>query len=206
MARIVYLRPALYAEGPTDYYFLVPLLNRLVRETAARLFPGANEVEETRGIDSVGGERQRVERIAAAVRQHEDLIDFLVIHSDGAGDPAKVRRELVEPGVEAARSAVPGKPVAAVACIPVRELEAWLLVDERVFAEQLGLAVELPSAPDHDLDPKQLLDKLLSQRRRPQNYYAFFGEQVSFDKLRRLPAFREFEAELTRVVQSFGPG
>lgn len=33
-----YLRPALYAEGPTDYYFLLPLLNRLVRESAARLF------------------------------------------------------------------------------------------------------------------------------------------------------------------------
>jgi hypothetical protein len=206
MARVVYLRPALFAEGRTDYYFLLPLLNRMLRDTAARLFPGAHEVEEARGIDSAGAENERAERIAAAIREYEDLIDFLVIHSDGAGDPQKVRRELVEPGIEVARTAVPGKPVPAVACIPVRELEAWLLVDENVFGEQLGLAVELPKAPDHEVDPKQLLHKLLDRRRRRTNYYEIFGEQVSFEKLRRLSAFREFEAELTQVVQSFGHG
>jgi hypothetical protein len=72
---------------------------------------------------------------------------------------------------------------------------------------QLGLVVELPAAPDHELDPKQVLHKLLNRgRRRPSRDYGFFGEQVSLEKLRRLSAFREFEAELTQLVQSFGPG
>jgi hypothetical protein len=86
----------------------------------------------------------------------------------------------------------------------VRELEAWLLVDAQVFADQLGIVVELPSAPDREIDPKHLLQKLLDRRRRPSNYYMFFGEQVSLEKLRRLSAFREFEDELTQLVQSFG--
>ncbi len=205
--RMVDLRPALYAEGPTDYYFLLPLLNRLVRTIAAELFPGANEVEGTLGIDSAGEQSKRADRIAAAVREHEDLIDFLVIHADGAGDPEVARREQVEPGIEVARSAIPEKPLPAIPCIPVRELEAWLLVDARVFGEQLGLSVELPVAPDRELDPKQTLHDLLDRRRRrPEGYYTLFGEEVGLAELRRLSAFRVFEDELTELIRSFGPG
>ncbi len=132
---MMYLRAGLYAEGPTDYDFLVPLLNRMLRDIAAELFPGANEVADTLAIDSAGVERKRVDRIAAAVRENEDLIDLLVIHADGAGNPGAALSERAQPGIEAARTAIPGKPVPAIACIPVREIEAWLLVDERVFVD-----------------------------------------------------------------------
>jgi hypothetical protein len=204
---MMYLRAGLYAEGPTDYDFLVPLLNRMLRDIAAELFPGASEVEDTRAVDSAGEERKRVDRIAAAVRENEDLIDLLVIHTDGAGDPEAALRERVEPGIEAARTAIPGKPVPAIACVPVREIEAWLLVDERVFVDQLGLRVELPMAPDRELDPKKTLTTLLTQnrRRRPNTSYALFGEQVSFEALRRLSAFVEFETALVEFVRGFGP-
>jgi hypothetical protein len=204
---MIYLRAGLYAEGPTDYYFLVPLINRLLREIAAQMFPGANEVEDTRAIDSSGKEKKRVDRIAAAVRNHEDLIDLLIIHADGGGDPETARREQVEPGIEAARTAIPGKPLPAIACIPVREIEAWLLVDKRVFNEQLGLPVDLPAAPDRVRDPKSALHALLSPRRvRNTNVYALFGEQVSFAELRKLSAFVTFETALGEFVRSLGPG
>jgi hypothetical protein len=205
---MMYLRAGLYAEGPTDYDFLVPLLNRMLRNIAAELYPGANEVEDTRAIDTSSEERKRVDRIAAAVRENEDLIDLLVIHADGDGNPEAALRERVEPGIEAARTAIPGKPLPAIACVPVREIEAWLLVDERIFIDQLGLRVELPAAPDRDLDPKRTLTTLLNQnrRRRPNGSYALFGEQVSFEALRRLSAFAEFETALVEFVRQFGPG
>lgn len=205
---MMYLRAGLYAEGPTDYDFLVPLLNRMLRDIAAELYPGANEVEDTRAIDSSGEERKRVDRIAAAVRENEDLIDLLVIHADGAGDPEAALRERAEPGIEAARTAIPGKPIPAIACVPVREIEAWLLVDERIFIDQLGLAVELPVAPDRELDPKRTLTTLLHQnrRQRPNGSYALFGEQVSFEALRRLSAFAAFELALVEFVRQFGRG
>lgn len=206
---MMYLRAGLYAEGPTDYYFLLPLLNRMLRDIAADVFPGASEVEDTRAVDSSGAERKRVDRIATAVREHEDLIDLLVIHADGEGDPEAARRERVEPGVEAARTAIPGKAVPAIACVPVREIEAWLLADKRVFVDQLGLRVELPAAPDRELDPKRTLTALLNQNRRARqtdNFYALFGEQVSFEALRRISAFVEFETALVDFVRSFGRG
>jgi hypothetical protein len=204
---MMYLRAGLYAEGPSDYDFLLPLLNRMLRDIAAELFPGANEVADTRAVDTAGGERKRVDRIAAAIREHEDLIDVLVIHADGAGNPEAALRERVAPGIEAARTAIPGKPVPAIACVPVREIEAWLLVDERVFVGQLGLRVGLPVAPDRELDPKKTLTTLLNsnRRRRPNTSYALFGEQVSFEALRRLSAFVEFETALVEFVRGFGP-
>lgn len=203
---MMYLRAGLYAEGPTDYDFLLPLLDRMLREIAADLFPGASEVENTRAVDSSGVERKRVDRIAAAVRDHEDLIDLLVIHADGGGDPQAAMRERVEPGIEAARTAIPAKPVPVIACVPVREIEAWLLADERVFIDQLGLQVELPAAPDRELDPKKTLNTLLNQnrKRRHQRVYALFGEQVRFDALRRLSAFVDFEASLVEFIRSSG--
>ncbi len=36
--------------------------------------------------------------------------------------------------------------------------------------------------------------------------YALFGEQVSFEALRRLSAFVEFETALVEFVRSFGHG
>lgn len=51
---MIYLRAGLYAEGPTDYDFLLPLINRLLREIAAQTFPGANEVvDESTRISSI---------------------------------------------------------------------------------------------------------------------------------------------------------
>ena len=107
---MMYLRAGLYAEGSNDYDFLLPLLDRILRDIAAELFPGANEVENTIPIDSSGSEHKRADRIAAAVREHEDLIDLLIIHADGDSDPEAALRERVTPGIEAARTAIPGKP------------------------------------------------------------------------------------------------
>ncbi len=203
---VVYLRAGLYAEGPSDYHFLLPLLDRMLREIAAQLFPGANEIEDTRALDSDGDEKRRAERIAAAVRDNEDLIDLLIIHADGDSDPDAAWRERVDPGIEAARAAIPGKPLPAIGCVPVRELEAWLLVDDAVFSEQLGATVALPKAPDRDPNPKQTLATLLGTRRRqPDDFYTLFGNQVRFERLRRLSAFVEFEEQLREIVRGFGP-
>jgi hypothetical protein len=202
---VIYLRAGLYAEGPSDYHFLLPLLDRLLRSIAANEFPGANEVEATRGIDSSGDAKSRADRIAAAVREHEDLIDLLVIHADADGDPEAARRDRVEPGIEAARTAIPGKPVPALGCVPVRAIEAWLLADARVFEQQLGLRVELPVAPERVLAPKAELEGRLARRARTIDPFVLFGEQVRFSELRRLPAFAAFEHELTEFVRSLDP-
>jgi hypothetical protein len=200
---VIYLRAGLFAEGPTDYDFLIPLINRLLPEIAAREFPGNNEVEDTLALDGPG--KDRPERISAALRAHEDEINLLIIHSDGDGDPVAAYRNKVEPGIVAARQAIPGKPVPAIGCVPVREIEAWLLADARVFEEQLGLSVRLPKNPETEADPKRWFNGLFASRRRRFDPFPLFGEQVRFSELRRLSAFVEFEHALTTFVQSQGP-
>jgi hypothetical protein len=44
---MIYLCAGLYAEGSSDYDFLLPLISRLLDTVGARLFPSECEVAET---------------------------------------------------------------------------------------------------------------------------------------------------------------
>jgi hypothetical protein len=206
---VIYIRAGVYAEGPTDYEFLLPLLDRLLDSLASSLFPGAYEVGPTCGIDASPGPGGRAQRISEAVHDSWETCTLFVIHTDGAGDPEGALKNSVEPGVEAARSARPERPVVAAACVPVREIEAWLLADASVFRAILGAAPSCPADPERELDPKATLRRLLKEggaRRPPERMYAFFGERVGIDALRSLPAFRAFEAALVAALREIaGP-
>jgi Domain of unknown function (DUF4276) len=205
---MIYIRAGVYAEGPTDYDFLLPLLDRLLDSLAASLFSGAYEVGSTAGIDAprvAGG--GRAERIAAAVDDWWGACTLFVIHSDGAGDPASARENCVEPGVEAARSKRAELPLLVAACIPVREIEAWMLVDPEAFRTILGEGSEqaCPADPEREIDPKATLRRILKEggvRRPPERLYAFFGERVRLDALRSLPAFQVFEREIVTALRA----
>lgn len=104
----VYLRAGLYAEGPSDYHFLCRLLDRLLDDLGAKLFPGRYEVADTLGIDDrPPHHHRRAERIARAIADHASDCELFVIHADGAGDPKGARLQNVEPGISAARAALP---------------------------------------------------------------------------------------------------
>jgi hypothetical protein len=203
---VIYLRAGLYAEGPSDYRFLCPLLDRLIAELAASLFPASHEVGETLGIDTrVQG--SRADRIAAAVAENIDACTVFVVHADGGGDPAGARQSAVDPGLARARDQV-RLGFGAAACIPVRELEAWMLADSEPFRAILGRGVtpSLPEDPERDLDPKATLRRILGRMRgEPTRIYALFGELVRLDALRALPAFRDFEKDLTAALRSVDP-
>jgi hypothetical protein len=207
---MIYLRAGLYAEGPTDYQFLRPLLDRLMDELAASSYAGQYELGECLGIDAPAGGSypDRADRIAAAVHAHRDECTLVVIHSDGAGDPVRARSEQVTPGIDAARARCADRPVATAACIPVREIEAWMLADPDVFL-LVGSSTPpaCPAEPEREVDPKATLDRLLAdsgarrRRQRPRDRaYALFGENVRLACLRRLPAFVSFETELASAI------
>ena len=203
----VYARAGVFAEGRTDYDFLLPLLDRLLDALAASMFPGNYEIGATIGIDAPRGtEGGRAEKIAAAIRDAWEECTVFVVHSDGAGDPDEARRTCVAPGLDAARGAMSDRAVVAAACVPVREIEAWMLTDPEVFRTLLGGAAELtyPADPEREIDPKRTLRRLLDEggaRRAPERLYALFGERVRLGTLRALPAFRAFEAELVAALQ-----
>lgn len=204
---MIYLRAGLFAEGRSDYDFLLRLLDRLLEAIAARLYPGAYEVGEAIGIDAPEQLRKgkRADRIAAAVFEFTGMFELLVIHADGDADPKAARSLRIEPGVAAVHALNLEHPPALVACVPVRETEAWMLTDGRVFRELLGdkVAPALPTNPEIG-DPKVTLQQVLKDcggRRLPGSIHAFFGERVDLTTLRRLPAFQTFEAGLTAAVR-----
>ncbi|WP_437715758.1 hypothetical protein WMF45_04635 [Sorangium sp. So ce448] len=204
--RRLYLRAGLYAEGPSDYDFLLPLLDRLLPALASSLFPGACDVADSLGIDApYPAPGERAERIAAAIADRLAECTLFVIHADSKGDPRYARQSCVDPGIDAARRASPD--VVTVTCVPVRETEAWMLVDAEVFRPWLGSGAQsaLPAEPEREADPKLTLGRLLKEggmRRKPERLHRLFGEEVSLEALRTLPAFQLFEAELAEAVRA----
>lgn len=211
-----YLGLALYAEGPTDYYFLQPLLRRLCEDVVVTRGKGVTEVSEVLGLNhpEEATQQNRGERILAAGNLANGSWNVLFVHADGAGDAEKSRREQVLPGIEAIN---PGQGVPVV---PVRETEAWALVDGDALRQAFGCTLS-----DHDLglptkvkevervaDPKLVLDGALSAahqnyRRRSQSisqYLGSLGEQTNLCKLRELPSFSRLETDLIQALRNLG--
>lgn len=208
--RDVWVHAGLLAEGRTDYRFLLPLLDRLLIELLAHHFPGRNRHEASLGIgtDAAAGPRG-ASQIADAIVEHWDQCNLFVVHSDGAGDPDRERARNITPGLLAAekwaQEAGKADPLIVAACVPVREIEAWMLADITAFKKLLGSAAPtaLPDDPERVLDPKREFQRLLGDRRRRHlDAYDFFGINVALDALRRLPAFLRFEAELLAAVHA----
>ena len=207
---MIYIRAGLYAEGRTDYEFLLPLVNKLLNELAAKLFLGDYELAETLGIDAPHGmSGGRAEKIQRAVVDYIDYCDLFILHADGAGDPDDARRTQISPGADLAHAVVLHSHFYLVACVPIREIEAWLLVDSKPFERILGRAtpIVLPGQPEAEIDPKSCLRKILKDgdARIPLNEaYRAFGENVRLEKLRSLSAFRTFEDELEQALKALG--
>jgi hypothetical protein len=202
---VSYLCAGLFAEGATDYEFLLPLLNQMIPLLAQALLPGVAEIGDSVGIDAPRGAAPRRDaRIAAAISAYWDQCTLFVIHADGGGNPERILTEQVAPGLHLARAAHGDFPAAA--CIPVREIEAWLLADEAALRallrseERLGL----PADPEAVLEPKRALRDALSasggRTLRRSQLYAFLGANVNVPRLRRLPAFCRFEDQLTKAI------
>ena len=100
-----YLGLALYAEGPTDYYFLRPLLQRLCEDLCAREAIGPVDVSEVLSLDHPDevDAAPREQRILAAAKLAQNSWTILFVHADGANDPKRIRKEQVEPSLELLR-------------------------------------------------------------------------------------------------------
>ena len=216
-----YLGLALYAEGPTDYYFLRPLLQRLSEDLCAREAATPVEVSEVLALDHPreAKDDSRGKRILAAARTAEGTWQVLFLHADGAGDPRRAREEQVAPGIAMLRDAI-GDAGQGVAVIPVRETETWAIADgdavrlafgTELSNSELGLPVGARAAATVT-DPKAVLQSALqatqpSGRRRKQGvspYLNALGEQVSIACLRELEAFAELERELRCALRHLG--
>lgn len=212
-----YLGLALYAEGPTDYAFLRPLLHRLCEDMCVREAISAVDLGEVIGIThpSEVDDADRGARIREAARAHLGAWRLLFIHADAEGNAVNARRWLVEPGLAAIQGefAANGRGIAV---IPIRETEAWALCDgdalRKVFGssqtdQELGVPTD-PRALEALQDPKATLrDAFLRtkptvkwRRRGVSPLLSSLGEAVSLPRLRHMSSFRMLEDELREAL------
>lgn len=216
-----YLGLALYAEGPTDYQFLGPLLPRLCAHlcaTESKASVDVGEVVPLNHPDTLKG-RPRDERIAAAAAMHEGAWHIVFVHVDGSGDPDKARSQSVQPALDALHSRFPAA-APGVGVVPVRETEAWLLVDGDALRSVFGVNLSdaqlgLPS-PRHTaescIDPKAVLNAAflatrptgLRRRKGTAPMLTALGDQVSLESLAHLPSFRRLTEDLRTALRHMG--
>lgn len=209
------LRLALFPEGPTDLRFLGPVARRLTLS----LLEGAPHIDVADtvvGLTWDGSRRSRPDRFADAMDRVGEAVDVVLIHADGAGDPDSVRLEQIDPLIARVGDWSPRR--AAVAVVPVRETEAWALVDGDAIRDVLGsvrddVALGLPKASRCETvtDPKACLDGVVRDAharsrggRKGARYLASLGERVSLGRLALLPSFQAFSAELGGALVDLG--
>ena len=215
-----HLSAALYCEGTTDAQFLRPLLLRLCEEKAAL----ARETVEVADVMVLADQHEdrhlpRSERIERAANAADGAWLVLFIHADADGrDGRAAKVERVQPAVERLQGRL-GPTRQAVAVVPIRMTEAWVLADLDAFrssigttrdARALGLVDVLAHGPDHVPDPKALLRAAITATR-PRSrgvhlgaYLGLIAEATSLDQLRRLEAFRQLEADLEAALRNLG--
>ncbi len=199
------MRITLDTDGPSDAA-LLDVIEWLMAERFPRLAFALRHHVQKRG-------RTLVQRIASARRQYP--CDVLVVHRDVEGQNITDRREELEEAISTLELAS-----SSVLLAPVRMTEAWFLIDEQAIRQAAGnpngrMSLELPRLSRiEDLpDPKGLLHQTLrlatgrSGRRLEQFDCGKAVRRIpgfieSFEALRQLPAFVEFEQEFVTVVGS----
>jgi hypothetical protein len=199
----------LAAEGPSDD-MLLPVIEWVLDHIL-----GPSVARNGRMMYS-SGTRSRIER---AVTEFPD-VDLLIVHADA--DPSTGHSgRLIEINSTITALCEKGLVIPSHVCvIPVRESEAWLLFDEaairRAAMNPNGRARWRTPSPklDQIADPKQVLEAALDaaseqsgrklakfQRNRTPSDVA--REIADFTPLRKLEAFRIFEAEVAKFAEKW---
>lgn len=131
---MIYLCAGVFAEGRTDYAFLLPLVTRLLFDVSTAV-PWQTEVADSVGIDASRPiPKARAPRIAKAIQEHQTQCSLFVVHADADGDPDAA---LVDPvplprssATAATASAAGAANASAIGCLCRvsyrRSLRCWL--------------------------------------------------------------------------------
>jgi hypothetical protein len=169
-----YLELALFAEGPTDYRFLSPILRRVTEDICCQHAKQSVDVrEEVLRLQTPQQERDasRAQRILAAARQDCHSYVILFIHSDSDGNWERALKERIEPAMLLLNQDAVTQQKKTIAVIPVRETEAWTLVDGDALRASFGIKMTnqqlgIPSKArevEKLIDPKLVLELALAK-------------------------------------------
>jgi Domain of unknown function (DUF4276) len=217
-----YLGLALFAEGPTDYRFFPPVLRRATEDLCLRKSRSELEIGEVLGLYTPNDYRDAdlATQILAAARLAEGAFNILFVHTDAAGDPTGAYEQRIKPAAFRIISELSGGNERIVGVVPVREMEAWTLVDGDALRGAFGTVLDnaalgIPTKSrevEGILDPKQTLEQAYIKatggkqrgRRKAADFYDAIGELARLERLREVPAYQRFEEELCMALIELG--
>ncbi len=210
---MITIRYTLLADGPTDRA-LMPIIDWALRQQNVALVTQRNWADLSRLPRKP---KRLAERMTAALNLYP--CDLLCIHRDAEWEDPDVRQREIDEALAAVRGDGQAAP-AAVALIPVRMHEAWLLFDEAAIRFAAGNPNETQPL---DLPPlaevERMPDPKLALRQALRGASGLHGrrlERVELNSariadliddwapLRRLSAFQRFEAALALVCTEQG--
>jgi hypothetical protein len=197
-----------YGEGPTEYMFLAPLVERLLRN----LLPYVDIVLISRNDLDVSGLSQ-VEKIILLAQKTSGLVIF---HLDAdSPNTRKAYEERFKPGIERLLK-ISTLNQDFVPIIPVRMTEAWMMVDYQAFREAIDTDVsahelgflDKPHQVESIPDAKAAFYLAVSKarpgqrhKRKPQDIYGVLASEINLDLLRLVPAYAEFLERLIEMLR-----
>ena len=195
-----YVQFGLLCEGSTDWAVLPALLEKAIQALLAE-----DEVHDHFEWQIAPAGLPSDDQIAKTVSTA--TYDVVLVHRDGASRAEAVRTRIHEHG--------------AVPVVPVREMEAWLIVEPEAFARAANvsadrLSAKLPrgAAVEEISDPKAVMQEILEScfRRPPRGarsddlewYLEIVAAQVNLEALRQLDAFRRTLVDLRKALAAMG--
>ena len=207
----------LYAEGRTDERFL-PILIRRASENVLIQYDRSNieAIEPILIKVQYDSYPDRADRIRAAA-QEACGYHALIIHADADDlDYQQAYNERFKPGLERVR-VEQNVCRELIPIIPVRMIEAWMLADIEALEKVLDTAINprsLQLKKTHQVekyqDPKSTLESIIQSvfpnkqkqwSRIKGLLYAELAPLIRLSCLKQVPAYKEFEQELSRVLK-----
>jgi hypothetical protein len=196
------LTMAFYAEGTTDFRFLIPIIRRTVEEIILDsdyeidIYP----IEE---IKKIKGESFNEEIHKVAKKTEENQIKCLFLHCDAdSNSKDQVMKNKIIPALKTIKSQK------IIPIIPVYMTEAWMLADLELLKDEINAN----NISNQDLgfnkqaekysNPKEIISNAIlkaqsSKSRRKRNLsiaelYSPLGHKISLEKLKNLQSYKDF--------------
>lgn len=201
-----------YGEGSSDYAFLTPIIQRTLQDILPHVDVLLIELDhhylKVTGLNQI----DKMKRVA----EHGGGI--IVFHLDAdAPTTHRAYEERFQPGYQRILQHPGGLNISILPVIPVRNTNAWMLVDFGAFQrvvgthlrpEELGF-VSQPHQVESIQDPKTVFRTAVREarpRRKPIPFDDVFrplAQQVDLDLLKKVPAFQEFLERLNEMLTHF---
>lgn len=203
-----YLTSALISEGVTDDHFLPRLLGRALTELCVTEFEDSVEVADVQPLRDRKGPCS-IEDVMRLVDQNAASFSVIFFHHDQGANADRVEAEWLGP----LRKLWGDRAEHLVAVVPIRETEAWLLVDGEALRLALGVRwtdaqMGLPATPrevERVSDPKKVLNDVMRRvSRSREDHYGQLGELVSLARLREVPAYQRWWSDTRDALTRLG--